>query len=290
MDSFRDVALAYIAGREICHDYKVFLLSVARRMAEADLSLTNVTPQKFDAWIASIPRSAVTRKNVRRQALTLLKAGMKPSAWGEFIQQSRKVKTQKKIPVAWSQDELRQLIETASSLKGCFHRSKCPARLYFTAWVLLGYETGLRFSDQMSLKASQLRGDRLFVIQSKTGNPIGKRLSLQCLELIMQLIHLSPDGTIFSWAINETNVRKRWQRLIASAGLQGTPKFLRRSGATYVEAQQPGAATIFLGHRSPELAEANYIDPTLLPDRSPKPPPLFPLSRSGADSPALASS
>lgn len=258
-------------------------------MSDAGLSLTDVNPESFDNWLASIDRSPVTVKNIRRQALTILKAGMTPTAWLEFSSVLRPVKCPRKIPVAWSQEELQRLIQTAANLKGSFLRSECPARLYFTAWILVAYETGLRYGDQASLKASQLRGDRLFVIQSKTGNPIGKRLSLQCLELVLQLVNLSPDGTIFSWAINEHNSRKRWKKLIASAGLQGTPKFLRRSGATYVEAMQPGAATVFLGHRSPELAEANYIDPTLLPERTPKPPPLFPLSRSAADCPALAS-
>ena len=258
-------------------------------MGEAGLSLDNADPKRFDDWIASLDRSQETKKNIRRLALTILKAGMDAPAWVEFSSQIHRVKSPKKIPIAWSQEELRRLITQASRLKGNFQGSGCPARLYFSAWILVAYETGIRWGDQMALKRSQLRGDRLFVIQSKTGNPIGKRLSLQCTELILQLIQQSPDDTIFSWAINERNVRFRWKKLIESAGLKGTPKYLRRSGATYVEAMQPGAATIFLGHRSPELAEANYIDPTLLPERSPKPPPLFPLSKSAADCPALDS-
>lgn len=247
--------------------------------------MSDLKPERLNKWLFELQCSEITRSNFRRQALTICREAL-GEKFPDFSSRIRRVKVPRKIPVAWSMDELRQLIQTAAKLPGKFNGSKCPAKLYFTAWILLAWETGLRWGDQWELRASQLRGDRLFVIQSKTKNPIGKRLSLQCVELLAQMIRLSPDGTVFKWAINERNARVRWKKLIARAGLIGTPKFLRRSGATYVEAQQPGAASVFLGHRSAELAEKNYIDPTLLPDRSPRPPSLFPLSRSTADFPA----
>ena len=185
--------------------------------------------------------------------------------------------------IAWSKRSVKTLAATAR-YQG--YSRECPAKLYFAAWVLVAYETGILVGSIRTQSVSNA-GERIVLLQNKTSQPIGKRLSLQAQELLLQMIQRSPDGTIFKWAINERNQRIRFQRLIAEAGLVGTPKFLRRSGATYVEAEQPGAASIFLGHKSPEVAEMSYIDTTLIPDRSPRPPSLFSMSK--GDCPAISS-
>lgn len=286
---WKDVADDYLALRDCSKDYRSNLYSTAKKMQACGLPVTSVTPDLFNSFIASLTKvSSVTRANYRRQGLTLIKhrLGVRFEKFNHLV---KKVKSNFPAPVAWSKDEMKTLVATAASLPGFIQRSECPAKLYFSTWILVAYETGIRWSDQFELKASQLRGERLFVMQNKTRQPIGKRLSLQAQELLAQMIQRSPDGTIFKWAINERNQRIRFQRLIAEAGLIGTPKFLRRSGATYVEAEQPGAASVFLGHRSPEVAEMSYIDTTLIPSRSPKPPSLFELSTSKADYPEVSS-
>ena len=287
MKNWIDVVNDYVSLRDVSRDYYAVLISTAKRMQGSGLPLTDLTPERFNTFITSLTNvSSVTRANYRRQGLTLIKhlLGLR---FEKFIHRVKKVKSKFPPPIAWSKSEVKTLAATAAKLPGFFQRSECPAKLYFAAWVLIAYETGIRWSDQYELKASQLRGERLYVLQNKTSQPIGKRLSLQAQELLLQMIQRSPDGTIFKWAINERNQRIRFQRLIAKAGLVGTPKFLRRSGATYVEAEQPGAASIFLGHKSPEVAEMSYIDTTLIPDRSPRPPSLF--SMSAGDCPAIAS-
>jgi len=286
---WKDVAENYLDLRDCSKDYRSNLYSTAKKMQGCGLTVTNVTPDLFNTFITSLKKvSSVTRANYRRQGLTLVKhlLGVR---FEKFNHQVKKVKSSFPPPVAWSKSEMKTLVATAASLPGFIQRSECPAKLYFSTWILVAYETGIRWSDQFELNASQLRGERLFVMQNKTRQPIGKRLSLQAQELLAQMIQRSPDGTIFKWAINERNQRIRFQRLIAEAGLIGTPKFLRRSGATYVEAEQPGAASVFLGHRSPEVAEMSYIDTTLIPSRSPKPPSLFEFSTSAEDCPAVSS-
>jgi integrase len=87
-------------------------------------------------------------------------------------------------------------------------------------------------------------------------------------------MELSPDGRVFRWALAEKWLRIRWDRMVAAAKLTGTCKWMRRTGATWVEATQPGSASRFLGHRSPELAMKHYVDRTLLPNSCPMPPPI----------------
>ena len=64
------------------------------------------------------------------------------------------------------------------------------------------------------------------------------------------------------------------QRLLAAINLRGGTKRLRRSGATAVESVQPGGAMGYLGHQTPGLSYAYYVDPRLLGNGSPAPPPL----------------
>ena len=152
--------------------------------------------------------------------------------------------------------------------------SGCPASLFFRAWILTGYYTGLRFGDQHHLRVDQLRGNRLHTIQHKTGQPLTKILPDEVVDLLGQLAEKGDGKTFFWWALKEHWLRVHFRRLCKEAGLSGTPKWLRRSGATACEAQSPGSASRFLGHRSPELALKHYVDASLLPNACPCPPKL----------------
>ena len=273
--NFKKIALKYLNKRDVSEQYLRGVVRTATKMDTAALSLGNVNPKRLNYWLDSLNVSPNTKSNYRRMALTILKSCLTPRQFNDLIVALPVVKKKKKIPVAWSMKELDRLLDITLHLPGQFQTSRCSAKLWFTAWVMLSYETGLRHGDVFALREHQLRDDRLFIVQNKTGNPIGKRLSPGCVELLQQLAYHSPDGTLFSWAINRRNSYTRWAKILKIAGLKGSPKYLRRSGATYCEATNPGSATAFLGHASPEMAEAHYIDPTLLPDRTPTPPPLI---------------
>lgn len=273
--TFVKAAKMYIDDRDLSEQYKRGVLRTASKMDTAGLSLGNVNPKRLSRWLDSMNVSSNTKSNYRRMSLTILKSCLTPRRFNDLIVSLPVVKKKKVLPVAWSMKELDRLLDVTLSLPGQFQTSRCSVKLWFTAWVLLSYETGLRWGDVYHLQQHQLRDDRLFVVQHKTGLPIGKRLTPGCVELLQQLAYWSPDGTLFSWAINRRNSYLRWAKVLKQAGLKGSPKYLRRSGATYCEAAHPGSATAFLGHASPEMAAAHYIDPTLLPDRTPQPPPLI---------------
>lgn len=169
--------------------------------------------------------------------------------------------------------ELSRLISAASELKGTL-RNGCPESLFFEAWIRAGFESGLRFSDLLTLRCSCLRESRLYVVANKTGVPIPKVLSPRCVEILTKLSVHSGGGEFFRPILSERWLRIRFNRLCKSAGLSGTPKWLRRSGATHCEIRQPGSAKKFLGHLSDGLAMKFYVDQTLLPDQCPSPPPI----------------
>ena len=233
-------------------------------------SVADIEPQRINRWLDSLVCSKQTRSNYRRQACTIVKAALGSDA-AYCIDRIRRVKAPVPPPVAWTREEMSRLLHHARNLPGNT-MSGCPTATFFSGWILLCYESGLRFSDALHLRSNQIRDGRLYTVQSKTGDPLVRVLSHECARVLNELSVLSKDGTLFKWALSERWLRIRWGRLVKSAGMTGTCKWLRRTGATWVEATQPGMASRFLGHRSPELAMKHYCDRTLLPNSCPSPP------------------
>lgn len=268
-----DLATQYCNEREVSADYRQALARVARSLESAGITPLTLEDSSINQWLASLKQSPTTRSNYRRMALTLWRYALDRKLTAHRIERVARVKVRQKPPIAWSMDELARLIEAARKLNYSL-RSGCPAALFFEAWIRTGYETGLRFSDLLRLRVEQLRGNRLFVVQNKTGQPLGKVLSGDCVACLRQLSVCGDGETFFIWALNHRWLRIHFKRLCDLARVSGTPKWLRRSGATAVEAASPGSAGKFLGHLSPGLAARFYVDPTLLPNACPTPPPI----------------
>ncbi len=240
-------------------------------MQAAGITPSTLSDSSINQWLASLVQSPTTRSNYRRMALTLWRYAIDLKLTAHPIGRVARVKARTKPPIAWSMEEMARLIRAARSLNYHF-RSGCPASLFFEGWIRAGFETGLRFSDLLALRTEQLRDHRLFVAQNKTGQPIAKVLTGDCVACLRKLSVLGDGETFFDWAIKHRWLRVHFRRLCEKAGVSGTPKWLRRSGATAVEAVSPGSAGKFLGHLSPGLAARFYIDPTLLPNACPSPP------------------
>ncbi len=269
----KTVLSQYLSRRDCCPDYRRHLERTVERLSASGItSVANLTPDRINHWLDSLPCSRQTVSNYRRQACTVIRAALGPDA-AHFIERVRRVKAPLAPPVAWTMDELSRLLHHARSMPGRL-QSGCPAALFFTGWLLCGYGCGLRFSDLHNLRCHQIRNGRLHTVQSKTGDPLVVVLSPECARVLTELSVLSQDGTIFRWALGERWLRIRFARLCKAAGVAGTPKWMRRTGATWVEATQPGMASRFLGHRSPELAMRHYVDRSLLPNACPVPPPI----------------
>lgn len=263
----------YLANRDVCRDYRQLLRRTVESLASCGItSVADLNPDRINMWLGSLLCAKQTRANYRRQCCTIVRAALGPGAT-HFIDGVVKVKAPLPPPVAWTREELSRLLLHARQLPGNL-QSGCPVALFFTGWVLAGYECGLRFSDLLSLKKHQLRNDRLHTVQHKTGDPLVQVLSAECARILNDLSVRSTNGTIFRWALAERWLRIRWDRLVDQAGVTGTCKWMRRTGATWVEAAQPGMASRYLGHRSPELAMKHYVDRSLLPNSCPSPPPI----------------
>jgi integrase len=265
----------YLSTHDLSADYSQALRRVAGSMAAAGIAPSNIDSSRFNAWLGSLPTGRTTRSNYCRMGKTLWAFAARKKLSPPLPDDILRIKPDVKPPVAWTSDELARLTETAARLTGRFRSSNCPQSLFWQAWVLIGYETGVRMSDLHNLRANQLRGRRLYVTHHKTGIPQGKILSENAVALARKLIELGDGKTIFRWALSRKHVFLHLKSLVKAAKLEGSTKFLRRSCATYCEIQQPGSASKALGHLSPHLALKYYCDPTLMVDHCPTPPPFL---------------
>lgn len=268
----REIALLYCGERAVTHDYRTAMLRVARSMEEAGIKPDTIESSSVNRWLAGLKQGPTTRSNYARMSKTLFAYCRSIGLTSHYPDRIVKVKPRPKPPISWTLAELHGLLEEAGRLAYTFKRSGCPASTFFRGFLLAGYETGLRFSDLHGLECHQLRDSRLYVVPNKTGAQVPKRLSSDCVDVLKKLSVLSGGTNFFRWAIAEKQLRAHWASLAKSAGVPGTPKWLRRTGATHVEKEKPGSAGRFLGHLSPGLAYKYYVDRTLIDGECPSPP------------------
>lgn len=266
----------YLSEREASAHYRWFLRRIARQLEEAGIRQPkDFNDASVNRWLGNLrDLGPTTRANLRRGCLVLWHYATRLGLAAHPSERLVKVKPLAKPPVAWSLEELNGLLAHCRKLPGNLRVSGCPRSLFFTAFILAGYELGVRRSDLHNLRADQVRGNRVFVVQNKTGVPIGKVVSPECAALLAKLIKLGDGKTVFRWALGQKWLTANFREVVKGAGLSGTIKYLRRSGATHCEIEQPGSAGRFLGQLTPGLALRFYVDPTLAAASMPRPPAL----------------
>jgi integrase len=141
-------------------------------------------------------------------------------------------------------------------------------------WIVIGYDTGLRFSDLLHLHESNIVNGCVICTAQKTGKFTVRTISVAGLEYATRLSEKSPDGTLFKWALTRRRALRKWKEFLREQDVVGSSRWLRRSGATYVEIANRGEAQRFLGHSNASLAPRHYLDQTLTMDIPASPPPL----------------
>lgn len=223
----------------------------------------DLTVAKIDAYLSRAlgHLAASTVHNHRRMLNTLRKAALEDGlVVDECTRPIRKVKYELPLVRAWTHAEMRQLLAVASEMPGGTLR--CPYKLLLPAWILVGYSSGLRLGDLLSIQHAQLRGNRLALVLRKTRQPHVVVLDEMAIHAIAQLPKCGPK--IFGSLIGRSQILRTLRRLVKRARLEGTGKYLRRASATY--AQLSGMdAQAQLGHLTPSM-KARYLDMVLLAD------------------------
>ena len=250
-----------------------FQCVVARwsRFLGRESCVDDFTDAAVNAWLATLlDEGLLSRQTVRgyrRCLLMLWRFGFAEGHTDVAPRKVRAIKVPTTIPVAWSAAEVDQLVTAASKLTGCFQRSM----------ILVVWDSGLRLGDVLRLKRSDFDGEgRGTLLQGKTGWPVYFRLRPATLATIAKTFGdgIPERDRIFGDALCRRGVFVGMKRLATAAGLCGGTKKIRKSGASAVERQQPGAAQRYLGHRTPGLAARFYLDPRIVGSDPPRPPEL----------------
>jgi integrase len=267
--TFADIAPLYLAGRHVTPQHRRSVTAAAQRAGKLDVRKLNAHLLRRIEEV-----SGFTVKTERSICLTLWCWAYQQGLVEEAPRGVVKLKAKRKPTKAWTIEQVRRLLDACDRAGKRPMWSGANPRDFLRCWVLLAYECGARMGDVFSFRADQIDGDALAWTQSKTGDPLTRTLTPACLEAVHKMLAKSPDGRILGWACSPRQAMRRMQELLKSCGMEGSSKWLRRSGATHCEMQQAGAGRLHLGHRSAGLFESNYCDWSQLRTKTPKTPAL----------------
>ena len=265
----------YFASRECSPRYRESLTRTVRKaMAGGVPSVAELNPLLVNMLLSNLSSlTSTTRGNIRRELLTLWRYAFDERLTEVPPLRVMRIRSAAKPPQAWSLAELGRMLtcaeEDETRVGGV---SEMKVRDYMPCWVALSYDTALRFSDTLALKASQIWNGYVVSVAAKTGKPLTRPLSAYSLQRAAELAAKSPDGTLFSWFLTRRRALRVMRSFLDRHGFQGSGKYLRRSCATYIEADSPGHATRYLQHSSPALVGRHYVDESLLAVPSGPPP------------------
>lgn len=156
------------------------------------------------------------------------------------------------MPRAWTQEELHRLLCAALLL---------PRADWWRAFLLTGYESGLRRTDLIALDRSAIGADGTIIVRMvKTGHLHACQVRPETAALVLALDGPRP----LEWPKCRSEFWRYFRRLRKLANVEGgAAQQLRRTGATWV-AKENGlqSAIEFLGHRSSRMI-VYYIDPRI---------------------------
>lgn len=254
----------------LLHD---FALRYARRIGASDgyieqldvftrrlpWHVEDITAEMVDDYLtrALSNRAPQTVANHRRILTTLLTEARRLGVNTCILQKFRRVKVPRPLPVAWSLAEIRQLVEEARKTPGQFHDLK--KSLFLEAWFLTAYATGIRAGDLVAIRWDQIRGQRIYLRQSKTSSP---HVAVFTDEALSACRALPRRERVFGDFAALNTIQQWVAACVKQAGLTGSTKWLRRSCATYakVKGMSPKSK---LGHLTDGLAERHYVDQLL---------------------------
>jgi integrase len=272
-----DLLDVYLSEREASPRYIESLNRTVRRARECGLLDTSqLIPGKANEFLSRLPLAAVTRANIRRELLTLWRFAFEHSYTDVPPLRVCRIKATPPPPRAWSLDTLRKLLAAAEQDARPVSQ-RCPGLLWrdvLPCWIVVGYDTGLRFSDLLHLHGDNIVNGCVICTAQKTGKFTVRAISPAGRECVGRLLEKSRDGTLFRWALSRRRVLRKWKDFLHEQRIVGSSRWLRRSGATYVESQRHGEAQQFLGHSNPTLAVRHYLDQTLTMRVPASPPPL----------------
>jgi hypothetical protein len=176
------------------------------------------------------------------------------------------------IVEAWKLDEIRQLLAIAETFEG-YLQNGVSRRMFWLTSIHCGYSTALRFGDLEVLPVDKIGPTGVCrLIMRKTLRPVTVRFSdvaQECIRAHGQPVVL-PNPHSHNWFC------RKFSNLVERAGVRpGSFRWLRRSAASYADAERSGAGRRLLGHTDDgQTFCKNYRDESIVGGIVPEPPSL----------------
>lgn len=251
----------YILSHDLSREYAGQLRARAARFARAcPKTCDEITEEDVSAWLASLQAteqlSHYTLCGYRANVLALLQyaadLGFRPYLQ---MRRVRKIKRPQCTPAGWSLEEVRRLVLACGKMPGD-NGNGLPLAVWLDILCRLGWDTGLRLGDVLRLQRQDVATEPRSVRQHKTG----RVHIISCSQSTVSAVEASypPErDAVLPWYRSRRELHRRITQLVERAGLKGTYKYLRRSGASLVEAAG-GSGRDFLGHASVGVYEGHY--------------------------------
>jgi integrase len=191
----------------------------------------------------------------------------------------QKFKVPKRIPEAWSVEDMNLILQTAGQVRG--RVCGVPAGDWWTALILVLYETGLRINAAISIAIADLNLESrwLFVPAENQKQDADQsfRLHPNTIAVIQRTLVAPYDQReeLFPWRFDQGGTTrvlgKHYRKILKQAGLPHGRrdlfhKFRRTSATAVARVADEQAAKQHLGHSHLDVTR-RYIDPRQLNNR-----------------------
>jgi integrase len=234
-----------------------------KRPATLD-DLSDDLTQDLLAWFVSQGRTARGANKLRSNLHTLWSFACR-NGWCSRWPDSKPLVEPKRLPTAWSPEQLRALHEAVSSLPGTI--LGIPRSLWWSALHAVIWDTAERIGAVMQLRWDDVQlDDRRVTFRAETRK--NKREDLQHqlhADTVALLKRMKTAGyaRVFAWNRHPLHLWAAYKRILRKAGLPHDRKHsfhcMRRSSASYFEAAG-GNSTSLLGHSSRDVTTKHYLD------------------------------
>lgn len=273
--TMNEIATLYINSKLISVQYAATLVRTARRAKDFGITCDNIDDQIVNKFILSLSSdlSLISKGNIRRELLTLWRYGYEMEMCKSFPRHVARIHAPQAVVEAWSNKELSSILSTAkldtTEIGGRTRMRICD---YLPCWIRVGYETGMRHGDILSLTTTELRNGCVCKPAGKTGKLLVRKIESETQVLAQALLSRSPDGSVFTWFLTRRRSFTSMKEFFERHKIQGTSKYLRRSCATAIANESPSKASAYLQHSKESLLK-HYVDESLL-DVPEGPPPI----------------
>ena len=241
---------------------------------ERDAELSDFNVETLNQYMAHrLSMVAPATVNTERCALVSLWNYAGDVGLCQYPQARRLMKVDlRKLPVrGYTFSDLTSLLAVANALTGRFRNRTIERSLFWRAYILTAYDTGLQCGELLLLRAADVTETAIRITKPKRviEAPISHSAAMAIAEL-----KCDPSGLVFGF-LSRRSFFEAYEQLREAAGVEGTSKFIRRASCSAIESVSPGRGRVHAKHSQRTSFDNHLRDDRLVAEQPPMLPPRF---------------